>query len=872
MERRGSLVSLLPYWEILEDLVILKDGRAYLGYQIDGASYEALEDADEQVVLLNGIKALLRSSAEAGELFRVMVEHVPGRVEFKKEYEALTRMDGYLGLAGKRQQAFLTNLEAEKILSAFRIYVMVPVGGKRLGYAIPSALVALLADTLGILKTKTHIPYEEESFKELVNSALQKHAVVSGILSAIGFNPRRLTGPEMYRLLWRYFNPNLPEPEKDYRPTFDYVPQKAIKRFPKSHPGQTLRDMLVRSDVDNRYQDKLKVGKTWLAMIRLAGLPIETEFGMLFPLLLKAGKPTWMVLDAVPLNQEKGEGRLRLKLREHYNRTLEASVPDVEAAEGVEEVANYLRYLRRSGDRIYTTNVAFILQAESERELESRVDSFWERAQMVEGNPFYRIHRGLLTPWLEAAPFSGTPLGGGRMYPEVQVAHFFPWQAPWKHRAKKPVEVYLTRLDTPVSIDPFDRGFSNYNALIVGQSGSGKSYLVQNKLVDLLRTGEAIAIAIDRHEYSYHGLYHALAEEGLAEMVKFSLDSDTVFNPFDLPEGMEEPSGEKIDEVFSILRSMVPPTEWSDVRMEDKILLAAIRSFYFRYTEEYQENGVWRKRFNRAASITEFVKTLENLSSIGNRAIEPEERRVASNLAHAFAQWTRETQRGRLFDGPSTFKPKPSTRFVYIVVNPGGNEEFFRVAMLTALITTWNFLREAPVPRKVVVLEEAWHLLKAKESRGLMEELFRRGRTLGIGTWAISQDLRDFGADDIEISRSVLSNINQLYFYPMRGGALSYAREVLPEVPPHLIGLASGLEKGPDFAEVLALLRKEEGWEGGVLRIYADPFRYWTFTTVKEERDRREALAKKTGSVIRAIKQLAGVKQEDFFLEPIKRG
>ncbi|MCX7740143.1 MAG: hypothetical protein N2047_03865, partial [Meiothermus sp.] len=60
------------------------------------------------------------------------------------------------------------------------------------------------------------------------------------------------------------------------------------------------------------------------------------------------------------------------------------------------------------------------------------------------------------------------------------------------------------------------------------------------------------------------------------------------------------------------------------------------------------------------------------------------------------------------------------------------------------------------------------------------------------------------------------------------------------------------------YAEFMLWLKLGEGGEGGILRLDADPVRYWTFTTAPKEREEREALARQLGYQ-RAVRRLAGV-------------
>jgi len=856
-ERVASLVSQLPYWEIFDDIVFLIDGRGFIGFELELLPGELFGEV-EQSTLLYGIKRILHNAAGDEETLRLIMEVESLPLESLKDYAAETRVEGFLGDLAWHTTATYERYSRAGVFNQYRLFLLVPVSKPRLGYRVPNPFVVLLSEFLPFLKGKTHLSFNEAEYQDFLKEVERKRQMVQGLLNVAGIPSRAMTGQDLYRLLFRYFNPGLPEPTAPYEPIFDYLPVEQAKKFPE-HPGRTLRSQLVRSVVDNRYWNALRVGDVWHHFWRMADVPNETYFNMLAPLVHASDKPLTVVLDFTRLPQEKGEGRLRYKFRDQYLTAGQTDVPDIGAEEGAREAAEYIRYIRQSGDALFLVNALFILKSTDEDELVYRSDQFWSRASAIEGNPFYRIERGTFRTWLEAAPASGWKIGAPRMYPETQAAHFFLWEGPWRHEAKKPRELYFTRWLTPVTIDPFDEAYNNFNSLIIGASGGGKSFLVQNRLVDILRTGEALAVAVDRHRYSYDGLYSALAEEGQAQLVEFGPGSDTVINPFDLPPGQNVPDDEKILGIFALLRTMVPPNpQRADPAIENRILRSAIEQTYQRRTREMKDpdTNEWKPVF-QGATISDLVDTLMNLSRVGQQAVGEEERIIAKGLAHAVAEWSRETSLGKLFDGESTFRFDPKARFVYVIVRDvEGLPHFFPVAMLATVQAVWNFLKVSQYPKKVVVIEEAWHLFRSESSMAFVHDLFRRGRTLGIGTWAVSQNVADFMGEN---AAAILTNVSQFFVtgIPSDEEVPVYA-SILQTAPLALLEKAKRLERQRGkFGEYLVWLKKGEGGEGGVVRLEVDPMRYWTFTTHSTDRERRKRYTERFGSFRTAVMKLA---------------
>ncbi|AUW94041.1 MAG: ATP-binding protein [Sulfobacillus thermotolerans] len=83
-----------------------------------------------------------------------------------------------------------------------------------------------------------------------------------------------------------------------------------------------------------------------------------------------------------------------------------------------------------------------------------------------------------------------------------------------------------------------------------------------------------------------------------------------------------------------------------------------------------------------------------------------------------------------------------------------GNPDFqvFDLSRLTPLmksaaylaLTEWIARQTHQKQRRLVIFDEAWHLLNEKETAGYLEELFRRARKWGTALSLITQDINDF--------------------------------------------------------------------------------------------------------------------------------
>ena len=152
----------------------------------------------------------------------------------------------------------------------------------------------------------------------------------------------------------------------------------------------------------------------------------------------------------------------------------------------------------------------------------------------------------------------------------ITLADFLPLYQPWE-RLGKPVCLFRNRLGGLLSYDPFDPSLPNFNALVTGSSGAGKSflnncillqYLTQNPLVYIIDIG---------------GSYRKLCEFMKGSYVESGLESESKaplkINPFSLPEGTKTPSPRKLKFIVALLEIILTDEEGAKLPKLDRALI-----------------------------------------------------------------------------------------------------------------------------------------------------------------------------------------------------------------------------------------------------------------------------------------------------------
>lgn len=264
----------------------------------------------------------------------------------------------------------------------------------------------------------------------------------------------------------------------------------------------------------------------------------------------------------------------------------------------------------------------------------------------------------------------------------------------------------------------FDRfSLENANMVIFAKSGAGKSYTTKLEALRLLMLGTDVIIIDPENEYEN------LTKTVGGSFFRISLASEHHINPFNIPiipEG-EDPSDvlkSHIVNLTGLLKVMLGTL----TPQEDSILDRAI-------TETYAARDIVAgKDF---AGIE--APLLEDLETV-LRGVEG-----GANIAERLYKFTKGSYAG--------FTNKPTNIDVknrLIVFSIRDLEEELRpVAMYMILNFIWNLIK-AELKKRVLIIDEAWWMMKNQDSAIFLFGLVKRARKYFLGVTTITQDVEDF--------------------------------------------------------------------------------------------------------------------------------
>ncbi len=295
----------------------------------------------------------------------------------------------------------------------------------------------------------------------------------------------------------------------------------------------------------------------------------------------------------------------------------------------------------------------------------------------------------------------------------------------------------------------FDRfSLENGNSVVFAKSGAGKSFTVKLEALRSLMFGTEIFIIDPENEYQ------RMAEAVGGAYVKLSLNSPTRINPFDLPQVIDgDDAGDALRSnlitLHGLLRLMMggaqaqmagaaqgggmiapalSPVEESDL---DAALI-----------ETYKRAGITDDPLTHqspAPTVADLYDVLLHMGGTGPQLAQRLRKYTSGTFAGIFSQ-----QSNINIDNPM------------VVFNIRDLEDELRpVAMYIVLNYIWNKTK-SDRKRRILVVDEAWQLMKYEDSANFLFSLAKRARKYNLGITTITQDVEDFMGS--RMGRAIVAN------------------------------------------------------------------------------------------------------------------
>jgi len=667
----------------------------------------------------------------------------------------------------------------------------------------------------------------ETTYEALVEEASRFARRVEVGLSQMGLGFERCRTSEVVRLVYELLNPTasaaveLDTLSERARFERDSLPRSIVEEFPyagDTSPVWSLLndDLLVR-------RDHLRLGDRYVGVISLKELPDRTEPGILVPL-LALNRERYVLHYRVDIPRAGAElAALRAKATlaaglklENFLVKTDRTDPQANAVEKQTDAA--MERIISSTQRVFGTTLQLVLYEGSSGGLEEAVQETLGVLSRAHGLRGYRETYLLLDAYLSLLPGAPPRIERRRKTLTPVMVDMLPV---WGFQSGEGKIPFLTPHNGLVLYDPFDTGSQpNANILVTGTSGAGKSFAVSY----LLSAYEVAAAAGgDRPPFTF------ILDNGASyrRYIELRPDGRYVAYDFEHPPGVQpflwHEDDEALDEHVSrlewLLLDLLHVSEADPERFERK--KAAIEAALYK---------LYRDGLDR--DFRGFAQALETV---------PEGKAFLT----ALFPFT-EGKFAKLFQVRPDANPTESVYAVcYDFLHLTEHRDFAALALRLCVYEIRRFAARMSRRRHrtFLVIDESWALLEAGTGGGVaslagpfLSSSVRMGRKEGMSVIGLSQVIEDFVRSPY--GAAIVGNSSTKLIGQPGGESVEGLRTHL-RLTDRQVEQVRRLTRTPRYHEFLLI----QGDRCNVVRVPADPFSKWVFTTNPKDRERFIQLA-----------------------------
>lgn len=291
----------------------------------------------------------------------------------------------------------------------------------------------------------------------------------------------------------------------------------------------------------------------------------------------------------------------------------------------------------------------------------------------------------------------------------------------------------------------FDRfRLENGNAVIFAKSGAGKSFTVKLEALRSLMLGTEIFIIDPENEYE------RMCEAVGGAYVRLSLNSATRINPFDLPKVVDSEEADNalrsnlvtLHGLFRLMMGGAQAQMTANGAMMPALTPSEEADLDAALIETYAKAGITNDPLTHMGQPPTIANLYDTLLHMGGNGPQ---------LAQRLRKYTTGT-----FAGIFSQQSNVDINNPMVVFNIRDLEDELRpVAMYIVLNYIWNKTK-ADQRRRMLVVDEAWQLMKYEDSANFLFSLAKRARKYNLGISTITQDVEDFMGS--RMGRAIVAN------------------------------------------------------------------------------------------------------------------
>ena len=591
-------------------------------------------------------------------------------------------------------------------------------------------------------------------------------------LEAIGLVSRVLNEDETFRLLFEQWNPG----HSVDMPNFDH---------------EDIRNHLLLNDLVITTKGFM-LGQVHHRLLSLKIMPQQT-FASMAERMRELPFDSRLFLTIEVLDQAKEDLALQTQRRITYAMYAgKRGVADLESAAKLTDIEAILARRVAGETKIFSVALNVLLRHREEETLERQVEAVLQKFRELSGS------EGMLESLAAAGIFFDLSLPNARarertrrMNTEV-LADFLPIYGDWKGH-EEPRVLLKNRQGGIVGFDPFSPTLTNFNQIVSGGSGAGKSFLTNLLIAQLMKEDPKVFIV------DIGGSYRRVTENFGGQYIPIGADSSLSLNPFDLSEKTIEAIDQKIKFMTSLVELM---------------------------TKEDGASGIGKlERSEIEHSIKEILagEQQPQLTHLREKLLHNSEPGL-QRMGKILGPWVGDAPFGKFVDRPSNLRLDKKI-VCFDLKGMEAQPDLQAVALFLITDLVWREVQRDRTSPKFVVFDECWSLLENDAGARFLGEVFRTFRKYRASAIAISQTMDDFAHS--RVASAILPNASVKWLLKQTGGNLPSLQKILRFNEREIKLVESVTSRKGYFSEAFLVA----GDDKQVVLAESTPLEYWLATT-----------------------------------------
>ncbi len=783
----NSLQTLLPYGHLEDNYLIFCDDSLSVSYEISCPPLDNLSN-DELIAYSQRIETFLNSLTDKAtyQIFFTLDSNYQKEIE---EHKAIKSTHPLIKIMHSQRIEKFEELQKQKVLRRRRCFLFVNYAGSKANQKKISLLNKFK-------QSRKLINEDVDLLKRDLTFILQP---IEDSIKAAGFSFKRLSQDEIMALIYKYLNPDR---------------EKQGLLCARLKDSQMFGRQVCCSDllIDENKGEYLHFGGFYHKYITLKVLPETTEPGMLAYLSQLSFSEFDVIVNFEAPAKEWGRKKIEsMRKREYGNMVGLFNIVNKDAQTKVAQYETLLEETQQNNQKLFRMQLTLHVYGEEMEDVKKKTVEVIRIFSSLNGAEMHDERWGAVKPiFLGTLPGWTKESSRWLLLKSLHLADFLPFFSEFKGSGSAQC-LFFNTTQGLASYDPFSEELTAFNTVVVGASGSGKSFTI-NQIINQYSKNDPVEIFID-----IGGSYKRQVILKNGEYINLGLKEKFTINLFDLSKNkrFRDFNEEEQNEILIIKTKTIAQMMGGLARFKESDQI--VEDFIFRSVAFLYE----RVDYPILSDLKEVLKSV----SQNNKQLQP----FLEPVIGLLGIWFKGGQYGNYTDGPSTISLDNSV----ICFDLKGLSQFERLqAVMLTIVTNfiWGKIMSEPGRRKFVIFDECWKLLSTPEAATFIAECYRTFRKYGAGAISVTQSLSDFLGCGLE--DAILGNSNTRFI--LRQNSAPTVEQIIKyfnfnEQERRLVESLQ-IKKG-EYSEVFFSQSKELKNISAKMVIWPTPIEYWVATT-----------------------------------------